>query len=55
MLAETVISKEVYRQIRTVIRRAWQAALPRPPLRVSLRATATVGEGGAAAPIAPRH
>ena len=31
MLAETVISKEVYKQISAVIRRAWTAALPRPP------------------------
>ena len=37
MLAETVISKEVYKQISGVIRRAWSAALPRPPLGVSLR------------------
>ena len=32
MLAETVISKEVYKQISGVIHRAWTAALPRPPL-----------------------
>jgi CPA1 family monovalent cation:H+ antiporter len=43
MLAETVISKEVYKQIRTVNRRAWQAALPRPPLQASLREQARVG------------
>jgi CPA1 family monovalent cation:H+ antiporter len=43
MLAETVISKEVYKQIRTGNRRAWQAALPRPPLQASLREQARVG------------
>jgi len=36
MLAETVISKEVYKQISAVIRRAWTAALPRPPLSTAL-------------------